>query len=28
MQIEPTIGVATIFDLQTHQTLDLDFKRF
>ena len=28
MQIEPTTGVATIFDLQTHQTLDLDFKRF
>jgi DNA polymerase II small subunit len=28
MQIEPTVGVATIFDLQTHQTLDLDFKRF
>jgi DNA polymerase II small subunit len=28
MQIEPTTGVATIIDLQTHQTLDLDFKRF
>jgi DNA polymerase II small subunit len=28
MQIEPTTGVATFFDLQTHQTLDLDFKRF
>jgi DNA polymerase II small subunit len=28
MQIEPTTGVATIFDLQTHQILDLDFKRF
>jgi DNA polymerase II small subunit len=28
MQLEPTTGVATIFDLQTHQTLDLDFKRF
>jgi len=28
MQIEPTTGVATILDLQTHQTLDLDFKRF
>ena len=28
MQIEPTTGVATIFDLQTHQTIDLDFKRF
>jgi DNA polymerase II small subunit len=28
MQIKPTTGVATIFDLQTHQTLDLDFKRF
>jgi DNA polymerase II small subunit len=28
MKIEPTTGVATIFDLQTHQTLDLDFKRF
>lgn len=28
MQIEPTTGVATIFDLQTHQTLDLDFNRF
>jgi DNA polymerase II small subunit len=28
MQIEPTTGVGTIFDLQTHQILDLDFKRF
>jgi len=28
MQIEPTTGVATFFDLQTHQTIDLDFKRF
>lgn len=28
MQIQPTVGVATLLDLQTHQTLDLDLSRF
>ena len=28
VQLDPTTGVATLFDLQTHQPLDLDFKRF
>jgi hypothetical protein len=27
MNLTPTTGVATIFDLQTHQAFNLDFNR-